>query len=40
MGSPANVRTNIMGKEKEAVGYFYAASCIHFRQKVSKLPGK
>ena len=40
MGSPANVRTNIMGKEKEAVGYFYAASCIHFRQKISKLPGK
>ncbi|MCR5496539.1 MAG: DUF4249 domain-containing protein [Paludibacteraceae bacterium] len=38
MGSPTNVRTNIRGKEKEAVGYFYAASCIHFQQEVKKLP--
>lgn len=38
MGSPTNVRTNIKGKEKEAVGYFYAASCIHFEQIISKLP--
>lgn len=40
MGSPTNVRTNIKGKEKEAVGYFYAASCIHFEQKISKLPAE
>lgn len=38
MGSPTNVRTNIKGKEKEAVGYFYAASCVHFYQIISKLP--
>lgn len=38
MGSPTNVRTNIHGKEKEAVGYFHAASCIHYQQKVNKLP--
>lgn len=40
MGSPTNVRTNIKGKEKEAVGYFYAASCIHFEQIISKLPAE
>lgn len=40
MGSPTNVRTNIHGKEKEAVGYFYAASCVHFYQKISKLPAE
>ncbi len=40
MGSPTNVRTNIRGKEKEAVGYFYAASCIHFYQRISKLPAE
>lgn len=38
MGSPTNVRTNIVGKEKEAVGYFYAASCIHFEQIIKSLP--
>lgn len=38
MGSPTNVRTNITGKEKEAVGYFYAASCIHFEQTIKSLP--
>lgn len=38
MGSPTNVRTNIVGKEKEAVGYFYAASSIHFKQVITSLP--
>lgn len=38
MGSPTNVRTNIKGKEKEAVGYFHAASCIHYTEIISKLP--
>ncbi len=40
MGSPTNVRTNIVGKEKEAVGYFYAASSVHFRQIIQSLPLK
>ena len=40
MGSPTNVRTNIKGKEKEAVGYFYAASCIHYYMKINILPAE
>lgn len=40
MGSPTNVRTNIVGKEKEAVGYFYAASCTHFEQIIQSVPSR
>ncbi len=40
MGSPTNVRTNIIGKEKEAVGYFHTASCKHFKQVITTLPKK